>query len=836
MTDAILLPVMELDGTISALTIDVAGSGYSSVPLISINPPASGTQATATCTLSGGSIATTLMTNNGSGYDPLDPPLVSVIRSITPSLNLTTITGDVTTLQTNVDFLDSIVGQNTIGISALDSSVTALQGFSTTGVEGSVVFEGAVNDLLADQNRFIYNRTTHVLSLEQPIVCSNPATTSTQLTRKGEIDTALGLKANLESPTFTGTVGGITSSMVGLGNVDNTSDADKPVSTATQNALDLKANLSRTLYANTYFLNAGVNTLSSILTTIGSSSDQTILVSSSTHTVGDTSITVSNFTMCTVDGATVQPASFNGAITLNGATQTRVRVSNIQFNSLFTVSGTAGRHNFRCCNFTAGFTVAGATTNWINFTNCSFGGTLTVPNTFAGSISFNQCDFAGTTLSLNNASPLQVLFSLCSNLPSFTLNGTLVGFNSTSSASRTDSIQLFQNGNQVITTYDAVPTSGSTNILRSGGIFTALADKANLASPTFTGILTTPNLTIPSLSSATTSNVLYYNTGTGVVSQGTLSAGTPAGSNTQVQFNSAGAFRASANLTFNNVTNILSTNGIVCNNLTANSLANVSTANAVYYNTTTGVLTYGATGSGGTPGGSNTQVQYNNSGAFAGDAGFTFNAGTDTLTVNTNIIGPDLRCNPASGSTDFANFQAPQGISLQGNAGNYALKIISPNTNTCGISFSNTAAAGERAGFLYTHSTNVLSVRSNGAERMTIGPSNTVINTPLTLSGIGTGTASNILYINAGVVTSGSAPGSFTTATVTSSQPAGSGNFRTGPGQVWNGVGAQQMFLASSTGTQLGSGFQTNQNDVFFVPPGIRVYANSNAFTWWQFT
>lgn len=54
--------------------------------------------------------------------------------------------------------------------------------------------------------------------------------------------TAINLKANIESPTFTGTVKGITKAMVGLGNVDNTSDIDKPVSTATQTALDIKAN------------------------------------------------------------------------------------------------------------------------------------------------------------------------------------------------------------------------------------------------------------------------------------------------------------------------------------------------------------------------------------------------------------------------------------------------------------------------------------------------------------------------------------------------------------------------------------------------------------------
>jgi hypothetical protein len=57
------------------------------------------------------------------------------------------------------------------------------------------------------------------------------------------VSTALGLKAPLANPTFTGTVAGVTSTHVGLGNVDNTSDANKPVSTATQTALDAKSNI-----------------------------------------------------------------------------------------------------------------------------------------------------------------------------------------------------------------------------------------------------------------------------------------------------------------------------------------------------------------------------------------------------------------------------------------------------------------------------------------------------------------------------------------------------------------------------------------------------------------
>lgn len=64
--------------------------------------------------------------------------------------------------------------------------------------------------------------------------------------------------AFLESPTFTGTVGGITQGMVGLGNVDNTSDINKPISTATQTALNTKWGIVG---------NAGTNSTTSFLGT-----------------------------------------------------------------------------------------------------------------------------------------------------------------------------------------------------------------------------------------------------------------------------------------------------------------------------------------------------------------------------------------------------------------------------------------------------------------------------------------------------------------------------------------------------------------------------------------
>lgn len=58
------------------------------------------------------------------------------------------------------------------------------------------------------------------------------------------VTNSLAAKAPLNNPTFTGTVSGVTKGMVGLANVDNTSDANKPISTATQSALDLKAPLA----------------------------------------------------------------------------------------------------------------------------------------------------------------------------------------------------------------------------------------------------------------------------------------------------------------------------------------------------------------------------------------------------------------------------------------------------------------------------------------------------------------------------------------------------------------------------------------------------------------
>ena len=54
------------------------------------------------------------------------------------------------------------------------------------------------------------------------------------------VDEIIPTLAPLASPTFTGTVSGVTKSMIGLDNVDNTSDVNKPISALTANALVLR--------------------------------------------------------------------------------------------------------------------------------------------------------------------------------------------------------------------------------------------------------------------------------------------------------------------------------------------------------------------------------------------------------------------------------------------------------------------------------------------------------------------------------------------------------------------------------------------------------------------
>lgn len=75
-----------------------------------------------------------------------------------------------------------------------------------------------------------------------------------------------------------------------------------------------------------------------------------------------------------------------------------------------------------------------------------------------------------------------------------------------------------------------------------------------------------------------------------------------------------------------------------------------------------GSLLTGISGGSGSPGGSTTQVQYNNAGAFAGDAGMTYDVANDRLTVAGGLVAPSMR--PASNSTTALQLQNASGTAV----------------------------------------------------------------------------------------------------------------------------------------------------------------------------
>ncbi len=111
---------------------------------------------------------------------------------------------------------------------------------TVSGITATMVGLSNVNNT-TDLAKPISISTQTALDLKASIVSLNQKANATDVALKADI-TDLNLKAPIASPTFTGIVSGISAAMVGLTNVNNTSDANKPISTATQTALDLKAN------------------------------------------------------------------------------------------------------------------------------------------------------------------------------------------------------------------------------------------------------------------------------------------------------------------------------------------------------------------------------------------------------------------------------------------------------------------------------------------------------------------------------------------------------------------------------------------------------------------
>lgn len=99
--------------------------------------------------------------------------------------------------------------------------------------------------------------------------------------------------------------------------------------------------------------------------------------------------------------------------------------------------------------------------------------------------------------------------------------------------------------------------------------------------------------------------------------------------------------------------NIYSASTLVSNGLTGLNFTG-SGVNSVTKDNVTGIITVDITGGGGTPGGSDTQLQYNNAGAFGGISGATTNGTTVTYTTG-NLVVHDVKASQSAGMDILSN-------------------------------------------------------------------------------------------------------------------------------------------------------------------------------------
>lgn len=180
--------------------------------------------------------------------------------------NATAIVNETTRATSADGVLTTAVAANATAITDESTRATTVEGLLAAGVATNAAAVATNATAITDEK----TRATIAESVLTTAVAANATATQT----------ALDSKANLASPAFTGTVSGVDKAMVGLGDVDNTTDLLKPVSTATQTALNLKANsvsptltgiplaptaadgTATTQIANTLFVKAAVDAIS----------------------------------------------------------------------------------------------------------------------------------------------------------------------------------------------------------------------------------------------------------------------------------------------------------------------------------------------------------------------------------------------------------------------------------------------------------------------------------------------------------------------------------------------------------------------------------------------
>ena len=175
-----------------------------------------------------------------------------------------------------------------------------------------------------------------------------------------------------------------------------------------------------------------------------------------------------------------------------------------------------------------------------------------------------------------------------------------------------------------------------------------------------------------------------------------MASATPAGSDTQVQYNNGGVMGGAAGLIYNDGTqDVTFGNDLLVTASGTQDLGTIALAfndayiDKVYLEANPTTPFQAATkqyvddnsGGGGSPGGSDTQIQFNDGGSFSGDSDLTWNKSTNRMTVNGDIIANET----ITYDTEYNNGNSGASITVDWNNGNKQMVTMTAN---CTIGFT----------------------------------------------------------------------------------------------------------------------------------------------------
>lgn len=288
------------------------------------------------------------------------------------------------------------------------------------------------------------------------------------------------------------------------------------------------------IYANTVYVNDNVNDIQSAVDS--ATQGDAIMVGAGSY--GGSTLTITGKQNIAIicpnraNGQTITELAAGRGLTIAPNCTGSITIASLQIEGLLTLGGT-GNYYFQNVQALAGITITAGTTGTFFFQNCEVAGLITIPNTFAGAIVFGQTNMTGATYSLNNLSPLQVQFALCTGLPtSRPTNATYGSTNSDTALTITTDTNILKVGgsvgtaNQVLTSQGAGLPTIWADATGGGGQVNSVVGSTNIsvdsADPANPIVSLAANLAgVSEVASATNTDLLLSSTGGDIVLEST---------------------------------------------------------------------------------------------------------------------------------------------------------------------------------------------------------------------------------------------------------------------------------------------------------------------------